>query len=205
VTFHNVQPWFGVIVHWNGLVYADALFQLARYRRTDGAMDWFHLAEGMARHGMQEQIGEGPHLGMYPDAFSTVKGDEEYTWWLNPQLLGLNTFPLAGLLVHMQTTVVKAATPFHITSGGTVSRAEMGEDNTLRFLLDHQPGAASFTLVAAENRPASITCEGTPLPEHAQVEAVAQGWQWLPDHRVALIKIEHRSPSVAVCCSWEDH
>jgi hypothetical protein len=34
---------------------------------------------------------------MYPDAISIVRGEEEYTWWLNPNLIGLNTFELAGI------------------------------------------------------------------------------------------------------------
>ncbi len=90
VTFHDVQSWFGVIVHWNGLVYADALYRLASFRAVDGPIHWRFLAEGITRHGMREQARHGPYRGMYPDAFSTVRGDEEYTWWLNPQLIGLN-------------------------------------------------------------------------------------------------------------------
>lgn len=97
VTFHDVQSWFGVIVQWNGLRYAESLFKLAKYRVDGGLINWRHVAEGITRHGMQQQITYGPYKGMYPDAFSSVRGDEEYTWWLNPQLIGVNTLPLAGL------------------------------------------------------------------------------------------------------------
>jgi hypothetical protein len=124
VTFHDVQSWFGVIVQWNGLVYADALFRLARCRPADGPADWQQIAEGITRHGMQEQMRAGPHLGMYPDAFSPVRGDEEYTWWLNPQLVGLNTFPLAGLPLDLDPVVLRdEAGAVHITSGAVVRDA----------------------------------------------------------------------------------
>ena len=45
-------------------------------------------------------------MGMYPDAVSVVRGDEEYTWWLNPNLIGLNTFELAGIPLDVTTTTV---------------------------------------------------------------------------------------------------
>jgi hypothetical protein len=204
VTFHDVQPWFGVIVHWNGLVYADALFHLARYRRSDGPLDWRHLAEGITHHGIQEQIPYGPHLGMYPDAFNTVCGDEEYTWWLNPQLIGLNTFPLAGIPVNPETRVLKAgAAPIHVTSGGRVIEATYGAGEGLVLQLENHSEATSFTIIAATESPTAITCEGMALPVVEDLDAAAQGWQWLPEHRVALVKVLHEPASLAIHCLWE--
>ncbi len=192
VTFHDVQSWFGVIVQWNGLVYAEALLRLARYRASDGPADWRRLAEGIARHGMQEQMTCGPHLGMYPDAFSPVKADEEYTWWLNPQLVGINTFPLAGLPVIPETRILRErGAAAHITSGATVLDASRDASGVLRLMLQDQPGETSFTLLALLAPPAEIACEGRPLPVVADLDAAAEGWQWLESHKVALVKVRY--------------
>ncbi|NOZ27793.1 MAG: hypothetical protein GXP39_07045 [Chloroflexi bacterium] len=204
VTFHDVQPWFGVIVQWNGLVYADALLRLARYRPSDGPADWRHLAEGLVRNGMQQQMTYGPHLGMYPDAFSAVKGDEEYTWWLNPQLIGVNTFPLAGLPVACLTQVLRgeAGDSIHVTSGATVVRTARNTD-TLRLLLRDQPGEFSFTMIGGmSGPPAEITCEGKTLASVEDVDAAEGGWQWVPTHRVALVKVRHERPVMQVEVMW---
>ncbi|MBN1287183.1 MAG: hypothetical protein JXB47_17425 [Anaerolineae bacterium] len=203
VTFHDVQSWFGVIVHWNGLVYARSLFQLAQYCAGDGPIDWRELAEGIALHGMQEQALGGPWMGMYPDAFSPVKGDEEYTWWLNPQLIGLNTFPLAGLHVGPEPVILRRAdgSRVHVTGGAAVAEARLGADGALRLVLDDQPGAFSHTLVAnGGKRPARVVCAGARLDEVGDVDAVAQGWQWLDAHGTALIKVQHGAGAVAVHC-----
>ncbi len=199
VTFHDVQSWFGVIVQWNGLVYADALFRLARYRRADGPADWQHIAEGITRHGMQEQMRAGPHLGMYPDAFSPVRGDEEYTWWLNPQLVGLNTFPLAGLPLDLDPVVLRdEAAAVHITSGAVLRAATRIEGGTLVLELEDQPGASSVTLIGGRGKPAHCTCGDEPLPEVTDLDAEPQGWQWLAEHHVAAIKVRFDTPQKTV-------
>jgi hypothetical protein len=191
VTFHDVQSWFGVIVQWNGLVYAEALFRLARRLPSDGRLDWRHLAEGITRHGIQEQMTYGPHLGMYPDAFSPVKGDEEYTWWLNPQLVGINSFPLADLPVIPEPAVLRDGSPaVHVTSGATLLEAERSPNGSVRLLLQDQPGEVSYTLVTLPDPPAEVACEGAALPAVADVDAVAEGWQWLDAHHVALVKVK---------------
>ncbi len=205
VTFHDVQSWFGVIVHWNGLVYAQALFQLARYCNGDGPMDWYALAEGITRHGMQEQMPDGPWMGMYPDAFSPVKGDEEYTWWLNPRLVGVNTFPLGGLPLTAEPLVLRTDgdTAVHVASGARVVEAGFDTKGVLHLLLDDQPGAFSFTLVASGKRPASVVCAGITLPHVENLDAAPQGWQWLPAHNLAVVKVQHVAGAVAVRCAFE--
>lgn len=205
VTFHDVQSWFGVIVHWNGLVYARALFQLARYGESDGPINWAELAEGIARHGMQEQMPDGPWMGMYPDAFSPVKGDEEYTWWLNPRLVGANTFPLGGLPLTAEPLVVRGddGAAVHVASGAQVVEAGLDAKGALRLLLDDQPGAFSYTLVASGKRPASVVCAGAALPQVEDLDAAPpggapQGWQWLAAHNLAAVKVQHVAGAVAL-------
>lgn len=203
VTFHDVQSWFGVIVHWNGLWYSDALYRLARIEPTDGPMDWYHLAEGITRHGMQEQAKDGPYRGMYPDAFSTVYGDEEYTWWLNPQLVGLNTMPLAGLPLLSEPQVLKVgSSTIHVTSGGTISNIQ--QNGALRLVLHDQPGATTFTLIANRGKPQSIISEGQSLPQVDDVETVGEGWQWLVSEQAALVKTRSAAGAVTLVCRFTE-
>ncbi len=203
VTFHDVQSWFGVIVQWNGLWYADSLFRLARHRRADGPIDWLHLAEGISRHGMQEQIQEGPYKGFYPDAFNTVRGDEEYTWWLNPQLIGLNTLPQAGLPVNADPIVLRSGdgTPIHITSGATVADSRLSQ-GSLHLLLKDFAGETSYTLIGTSKRPAKIICEGLPLAEVDDLDGATTGWMWLETHHTAVIKTIYPKGAVSLYCQF---
>ena len=203
VTFHDVQSWFGVIVHWNGLWYSDALTRLAALRPGDDALDWARLAEGIARHGIQEQIAFGPQRGFYPDAFSTVHGEEEYTWWLNPQLIGLNSFPRAGLPLEAGRAVLRngAGATLHLTSGAQIAGSRFDDSGALEVLLQDQPGEANHTLLAGAGRPSVITVDNAPLPQVDDVEAVGQGWQWLEAHGLAVVRL--RPPSgAALLRAW---
>lgn len=197
VTFHDVQSWFGVDVHWNGLVYADALFRLAE---ATGVTRWRTIAEGITICGMQQQPLDGPWLGMYPDAFSPVNGDEAYTWWLNPNLIGLNTFELAGLPLDVETRILhrEEASSIHVTSAGNVS--ELGAaGNCLSMLVDYLPGESSHTIIAGVDRPGSVVVEGANLPETSDLNLVDHGWQWSREHSVLLLKIQHgQRPTVSV-------
>jgi hypothetical protein len=209
VTFHDVQSWFGVIVQWNGLVYASALRRLAERRPVDGPIDWRALAEGIVRHGMQEQIRRGPYCGMYPDAFSAVRGDEEYTWWLNPQLIGENTFPMAGLPVDSSRRVLRDASGrvLRLTSGAAVEQAEWSGAR-LRAVLRDWPGETSWTLIGArgtEGRPlapVAVSCEGAPLKQVDDVDRAEQGWQWLPEHGVAVAALRAEHGAAALTVDW---
>jgi hypothetical protein len=203
VTFHDVQPWFGVIVQWNGLVYAESLLHLARYRPADGSVNWALLGEALARHAMQEQADSGPHLGMYPDAFSPVKGDEEYTWWLNPQLVGRVTFPLAGLPLGNDPRVLArgGASRLHLTSGATILEARQ-QEGRLRVLLADDPGEASYTLIASAAAPSKVMVEGAVLPEVSDLDSVDAGWRWLQGHNTALLKLTARQGVTAAELLW---
>ncbi len=191
VTFHDVQSWFGVIVHWNGLWYGDALMRLAALRPGDGTLDWGHLAEGIARHGIQEQITFGPQRGFYPDAFSTVHGEEEYTWWLNPQLIGLNSFPRAGLPLANGQAVLRnaSAATLHVTSGAQIAGSSLDDSGALEALLQDQPGQANYTLLAGAGRPSEVSADNAALPQVDDVEAVEQGWQWLESQGLAVVRL----------------
>ncbi len=208
VTFHDVQSWFGVIVQWNGLVYAGALYRLARHRPADGPMDRRVLAEGIVRHGMQEQLPAGHYFGMYPDAYSPVKGDEEYTWWLNPNLIGANTFPLAGIPAAPAPCVLRHGERevAHLTCGARVEQAQF-DGRQLKALLSDWPGEASYAVVSRREGsegapPSEVACEGRLLPRVDDMDEAVTGWQWLADPGVAVVKISISQPVAALTVVW---
>jgi hypothetical protein len=186
VTFHDVQSWFGVDVHWNGLLYADALFRLAT---ATNERRWRTIAEGIVACGMQQQRTNGPWLGMYPDAFSLVRGDEEYTWWLNPNLIGLNTFELAGLPLDLETTRLERerTSPVSVTSGARMLDARLMSD-TLALRLAYPPGEPSHTLVAGLGAPARVTADGEALPQVTDLEGGERGWCLHSESGLLIVK-----------------
>ncbi|MCW5933542.1 MAG: hypothetical protein KIT45_04475 [Fimbriimonadia bacterium] len=108
VTFLSQQPWFGVAVQWCGLVYANALYHLASH---DKSLDWRKLAEAITLSAVQQQeftFARYPqHEGFYPDAYSIVKGDEEYHWDLNPRLVAPALARRIGFQIEPRTIVLR--------------------------------------------------------------------------------------------------
>jgi hypothetical protein len=186
VTFHDVQSWFGVDVHWNGLVYADALYRLAD---ATGEEQWRTIADGIVACGMQQQRPDGPWMGMYPDAVSVVRGDEEYTWWLNPNLIGLNTFELAGIPLDVTTTTVAqdGGALLRMTSSATVRNAT-ATGNHLKVTLDYPRGETIRTIVGGGTKPSSVRGGDGDLAEVDNLEQADQGWRWLPDLKLLVVK-----------------
>ena len=150
------------------------------------------LADGIVASSIQQQALSGPWLGMYPDAFSPVTGDEEYTWWLNPNLIGLNTFELAGIPLDIATTTIQngQANPIRITSGATVRSASVNGSG-LTFVLDYPPGESSQTLIAGLGEPSSVTVEAGEISRLDNLDSGPSGWQSISDPDLVAIKAAH--------------
>jgi hypothetical protein len=65
-TTQFTQPWFGVPVQWNGLVFAYFLRKLAPHEKS---VDWRRVADGITSSAVQQQYAAGPSKGCYPDGF----------------------------------------------------------------------------------------------------------------------------------------
>ena len=201
VTFHDVQSWFGVDVHWNGLCYSDALFRLAR-EMPDGP--WRKIALGIVANGMTQQQRSGPWMGMYPDAFSVVRSEEDYTWWLNPNLIGLNTFELARIPLRITTELIsstKEGDAIGITSGASLT-AQRASSGAVHLDLDYSSGESSQTLVAGAGRPASVRDDNGDMAETDSLDNVDAGWRWLPDYNVLIVKALHLNERASIDISF---
>ncbi len=116
---HFTGSWFGRIVQWNGLEYADALLDL---EAVDDSFNWRAVAEGIVLSAGQqmrplpdekaplaEAVPDCGHPGLYPDAYSAVEGSDAYHWCLEPSRLGLLATRLAGPGA-LRTEVARAET-----------------------------------------------------------------------------------------------
>jgi hypothetical protein len=120
--------WIGRPVQWCGLVYADALLDLAAH---DDTLDWRKLARGITIAGEQMQYPEGNHVGTLPDSIG-LNTQQRYPADINPVALVNLRRRLADKPVGLQVAVggghhVVAPFPVHIESGQAVIDAEPGQ------------------------------------------------------------------------------
>ncbi len=171
--------WFGVIVQWNGLDYAYRLYDLSKY---DDSLPWMALAEGITICGMQMQrYPGGPHeevAGMYPDAYSAVKGTDQYYFDINPRYISLCAFALMGHDQTAQTEMIRFdEQTIHVSTVGKLG-APTWHDDSLEFQVEYAPGDTSYALIGGVSRPSRITINGLVLDETSDLSAAAQGWSY---------------------------
>ena len=179
VTWLNQQPWFGVAVQWNGLVYANALYRLSR-QTADPVVDWKRLADTITLCAVQQQEWvsdrRADREGFYPDAFNIPRNTEEYTWDLNPRLIAPCIAQRLGFVIEPITAVVRAdGRPIACTAPGLRS-AEV-QQGVLR--LQITPPAsdlpALYVLVAGIGTPTAVRLNGVDLPRVDDMDALI--WQ----------------------------
>ncbi|MBU7004508.1 MAG: hypothetical protein HXS50_02990 [Theionarchaea archaeon] len=186
-----VSPWFGIIVQWNGLDYAYQLLQLSE---LDDTLPWRTFAEGITICGMQMQRVPGmaheEYLGMYPDAYSALKGDEQYFFDINPRFISLCAFGLMGEDQTTQTEILNVSGHLvHISALGKVGNSSYG-DNALTFDTTYAEGEISYANVAGVSRPESISINGNQLPEAVDLSVVDSGWLYTSEGNL-ILKFEH--------------
>lgn len=177
VTWLNQQPWFGVAVQWNGLVYANALYQLAPY---DNEYDWKRLADTLTLCAVQQQewVSErrANREGFYPDAFNIPRNTEEYTWDLNPRLIAPCIAQRLGFSIEPTTQIVRTdGRLIACTAPGLQSAS--AENGTVRIQI--VPPAndlpALYVLIAGVRSPITAQLNGAELPRVDDMDALI--WQ----------------------------
>jgi hypothetical protein len=176
VTWLSQQPWFGVAVQWNGLVYAHALYRLAEYDRS---YEWRRLADTITMCAVQQQEWTTERYpsneGFYPDAFSILRGTEEYHWDLNPRLIPPALARKMGFALEPLTRVVQAeGRRVAITAPGLKSVAL--HNGQLEIQLE-PPAAlpALFVFISGIGKVEQIQLADTPLPQAADMDTLI--WQ----------------------------
>jgi len=177
VTWLNQQPWFGVAVQWNGLVYARALYRLAP---LDNAYDWKRLADTITLCAVQQQEWVSDRRanreGYYPDAFNIPKNAEEYTWDLNPRLIAPCIAQRLGFAIEPLTRIVRAEGRTIACTAPGVQAASL-ENGILRVQIAAPASdlPALYLLIAGVRTPTAVRLDGVDLPRVDDMDALL--WQ----------------------------
>ena len=190
VTWFDIQPWFGVCVQWCGLDYA---YSIARLSDFDKTLPWMKIARGILNCGVQQQeyiTKEYPSdTGMYPDAYSPVKGKEEYHWDLNPRQVSRLALRVAGIDAFPSTYTLTSGdgTRMALTLPAQGAKLEY-RDGVLRAIAPGTPGASVYAILSGIRSPVSVTANRVRIEQTSDVEKSEQGWQFCPDIGVAIVK-----------------
>jgi hypothetical protein len=188
VTWLSQQPWFGVAVQWNGLVYARALYRLAE-QNPESPFDWRRLADTITLNAVQQQEWTSErypaHEGMYPDAFSIVKGAEEYHWDLNPRLVAPCLAQRLRFAIEPKTVIARrGARLVACTAPGLQSAEWEGERMVMEISTPVSGLPALHMYVAGLESVNAVRLNGQPLPQVNDIDKYlwelgepASGWQ----------------------------
>lgn len=148
-----MHPWFGILVHWIGLTYAQDLQALSEF---DQSRPWKRIIEGLLGCALAQTYDQPPYIGYLPDAFNLE------TWQpsgpaLSPRLLLLEAL-LAGVYGQScgASTVIlrQGKARCHLTSAAHIGEPEWTGD-TLRFTwkIRPDPTAGPCSQAILENGP----------------------------------------------------
>jgi len=200
VTWLSQQPWFGVAVQWNGLVYAHALYRLAEH---DNSIEWRRLADTITLCAVQQQewVTEcyPSDEGFYPDAFSITRGTEEYHWDLNPRLIPPCLARKVGFVPEPVTRVVRSGgRAAAITAPGLKSATWEGN----RLQIEIEPPAALpalFIFMSGLKGVDQVLLDGQPLPKVNDMDTLI--WQqpgmlsgWMQHEQGLLVRLMQPAP-----------
>ena len=159
---HWAQPnWIGRPVQWCGLVYADALWDLARIESDSASAFWRRIASGITASGVrQNHTAEDPDfIGLLPDSWDLVK-QSRYAVPINPGTVQENLAEHIGR-------------PFYSLrrlSGGSLIHvpglAENLSDKDLRCRIEGWPEASFKVVVTRLDQPRTVTFNGEPVAVH---------------------------------------
>ncbi len=176
--------WFGRPVQWNGLRYAYALFELAKY---DDSLDWRTVAEGVTVSAMYQQATEGEDQALWPDSIGAVDKIKS-GWVFAPVQILKNVYAMMG----MQPTPVTVGAESggekaYINAAGRIADAAWQED-TLSFAVTYMPPQTGYVAVIGVTEPAEIIVDGEPAPAVASPSAAEPPcYRYIPD--VGLLEL----------------
>ena len=131
--------WIGRPVQWCGLVYADALLDLAPFDET---LDWRKLAEGILISGEQQQYTEGPSAGLLADSI-TLENQQLHPYDINPTALvqlrlRLHEQPAALEFAFDETSGRRIVSPFPLSLEGNTAVIAAPEGLRYEVVVDGQ-------------------------------------------------------------------
>lgn len=181
--------WIGLPVQWCGLVYADALRQLARH---DPRGPWRQIAVGITASAIQQTYPPNhPRRGLLPDSFSLTAQAR------NPSDINPGTLqPLAGwaLTGRPAWDVVPLGTGATAFGPGSLTAQRVGDATRVVFQPWRKSGSSTLLfqgLRAAEGKSIKFLRDGKPLSADSGVTARAtERGAWLLEVVGGVEKVE---------------
>ena len=180
-TFYQ-HPWFGAAVQWVGLVYANSLQKLAT---VDDSYPWRDVSALIVSSAMKQQKTDASpckHVGLYPDSYYVVKGEDYYEWCLAPTLLAQNVIGLMGHEPGIETAIPAEEQQIRLTTvAQTQSIKYDAAAKTLTADLRYYPGETAQAVIFGLSQPESAEFDGQALAPADDLKAAATGWA-IPKH-----------------------
>jgi len=193
--------WFGKIVQWNGLRFADALMDLAEY---DDSLDWRKVAKGIVDSAVAQQrplsregyrfadyIPDCGHPGMFPDAYSAVKGTDAYHWCLSGDQIVAGVYKVLGEDPSSKLRVVWSEDGERWVSVSSVAYVEdpVFKDGRLEMDLRMMPGITHYVVIRRVGEPKSVTVGDKPLEAKEDLDSADDGYAYDEAEHVVAIKV----------------
>lgn len=189
------QPWFGVMVQWCGLEYGYSLDKLSDF---DKSLPWKQISRGILYCGVQQQeyiTREYPaDAGMYPDAYSPIKGKEQYHWDLNPRLIARNLLrdigadaePTTHTMRDRRSQLMALTLPVQNIKANYVT-------DFLKTDFTYAEGATIYMVVGGIYHPETFDLNGEVIPITDDLSPAYRGWQLIEDRMLGIVKLQPRT------------
>ncbi|RLF08734.1 MAG: hypothetical protein DRJ64_00225 [Thermoprotei archaeon] len=207
-TFY-LHPWFGQIVQWCGLEYAYSLRLLSDY---DDSLPWKTFADGITMCGLQQQAAgirmceenvlDEKYRGYYPDSYDVINNVFS-SYWLapgnGPEIPGgnllSNLMMLTGKNVEASFSILNVGKKkVYINSAAIIQDPKFdAEKKYLTFKLNYPINETSFSIIAGLQKPEKVTRNGVEIAEVSNIDVADEGWKYLPEQALLLIKSQHLS------------
>ena len=206
--------WYGRIVQWNGIAYAEGLLDLWDIDKSE---NWRHAAEGIAICAMQQQrpvrhegsrfekhIPDCGHAGMYCDAYCPVEGTDAYHWCLSGEAIARLLYRLMGENPHLHSEIVRAkdtSARVHIHTVAQIAGAAIA-GKTLAFQCAYPEGSAHSLVIA--NCPAveHVSAGKRRLPAVGDMPGAKDGMAYDAPNRLLFIKLDQTKPLLDVAVQF---
>jgi hypothetical protein len=206
--------WFGRLVQWNGLDYADVLLDLARY---DDSFDWRTVADNLIASGLRQQRTEPDYLGLYPDSWGMIDGSISWGLMLGPQHLARLVLKQRGREPDGHVRLFRSGdhlVTLHAVGGLFDVLVGEGKDGDVvadlgpapfkaSWTVQYDLAATSYTALVGVTRPTAVQVDGQEWPEVTDVERVDRGWAYSESIGAVIVKLQHNRPTGRVLVQME--
>ena len=178
---HWSQPnWIGRPVQWCGLVYANALWDLARAESDDAAAFWRKLATGITTSGMRQShpVEDPQYVGLLPDSWN-LRAQSRYPVPINPGTVQEN---FAECLSRPYYSLRRLPTGVLVHAPGAVTPLE-GTVPSCR--IEGWPEAPFKVVLTRLEQPTAVTFDDRPA-EHV----------YDPAHRALVVTLPARATGI---------